>query len=107
MELIYSSVQIEASLSSSTALEMAMVKALRALFGLALNDIDPAHYAQQSGIRFVGIHCSLIQRYTGHLAYSCNLWWTYKSLTRYGLGLNTTNDANGFPNLRLSGFYIV
>lgn len=71
--LIHSNVPIGAGLSSSAALEVAMLKALRTLFELELNDIDIALNAQQAEIHFTGIHCGIMDQMAATLATERNM----------------------------------
>lgn len=71
--LINSNIPIEAGLSSSAALEVAMLKGLRTLFDLKLNDIDLALCAQQAEVRFAGIQCGIMDQMAATLATEHNM----------------------------------
>jgi galactokinase len=66
--LIHSNVPMGAGLSSSAALEVAMLRGLRELFALSLEDVDIALLAQQAEIRFAGVHCGIMDQMAASLA---------------------------------------
>ncbi|MGZ8245904.1 galactokinase [Methylomagnum sp.] len=66
--LIRSEVPMGVGLSSSAALEVAVLRGLRGLFGLALDDVDIARLAQQAEIRFAGVHCGVMDQMAASLA---------------------------------------
>lgn len=66
--LIRSDVPMGAGLSSSAALEVAMLRALRRLFRLDLNDVRIALLAQQAEIRFAGVNCGIMDQMASSLA---------------------------------------
>jgi galactokinase len=57
-----SDVPMEVGLSSSAALEVATLRALRALLGLALDDIEIARLGQQAEIEYAGVHCGILDQ---------------------------------------------
>jgi galactokinase len=66
--LIHSTVPIGAGLSSSAALEVATLRALRALLGLALDDVELARLAQLAESRYVGVRCGIMDQMAASLA---------------------------------------
>ncbi len=64
---IDSSVPIGAGLSSSAALEVALLRALRNLFLLPLDDVTIALYAQQAEIRYAHVHCGIMDQMVASL----------------------------------------
>ncbi|MGZ9269384.1 MAG: galactokinase, partial [Candidatus Binatia bacterium] len=66
--LIHSDVPMGAGLSSSAALEVAVLRGLRELFGLALDDVDIALLAQQAEVRFAGVRCGIMDQMAASLA---------------------------------------
>jgi galactokinase len=66
--LIHSNVPMGAGLSSSAALEVAMLRGLRELFALSLDDVDIALLAQQAEIRFAGVRCGIMDQMAASLA---------------------------------------
>lgn len=65
---ISSDVPMGAGLSSSAALEVAMLRGLRQLFRLDLNDVTIARFAQQAEIRFAGVNCGIMDQMASSLA---------------------------------------
>ena len=65
---IASSVPPGAGLSSSAALEVATLRALRQLLGVALDDVELALLAQQAEIRYAGVHCGVMDQMASSLA---------------------------------------
>jgi galactokinase len=59
---IHSSVPIGAGLSSSAALEVAVLRGLRALFGLDLDDVAVARLGQRAEIEYAGVHCGILDQ---------------------------------------------
>jgi len=59
---VASSVPMEVGLSSSAALEVASLRALRALLHLRLDDVDLARLAQQAEIRYAGVQCGILDQ---------------------------------------------
>lgn len=65
---IASSVPIGLGLSSSAALEVAMLRALRVLLSLPLDDVQIARLAQRAEIDYAGVHCGLMDQMASSLA---------------------------------------
>jgi galactokinase len=66
--LIESSVPIGAGLSSSAALEVATLRALRMLLSLELGDVVIAELAQQAEVEYVGVRCGIMDQMAASLA---------------------------------------
>jgi galactokinase len=64
---VRSNVPVGAGLSSSAALEVAMLRALRTFLGLALSDIDIAKLAQQAEITYAGVQCGIMDQMASSL----------------------------------------
>lgn len=67
---IDSQVPIGAGLSSSAALEVATLRAARALFGVPLDDLEVAQLAQQAEIRFAGVNCGIMDQMASSLGHA-------------------------------------
>ena len=65
---IRSDVPIGAGLSSSAAIEVAVLRALRALFKLELDDVEIAKTAQQAEIEFAHVHVGIMDQMASSLA---------------------------------------
>ena len=65
---ISSLIPIGAGLSSSAALEVATLRALRQLFNLALDDVAIAQLAQRAEIRYAGVNCGIMDQMASSLA---------------------------------------
>ena len=65
---IVSTVPVGAGLSSSAALEVAVLRALRDALALALTDVDLARLAQQAEIDFVGAPVGIMDQFAASLA---------------------------------------
>ncbi|MBW4419947.1 MAG: galactokinase [Myxacorys californica WJT36-NPBG1] len=65
---VTSTVPIGAGLSSSAALEVAMLRALRSLLHLNLDDVDIAKLAQQAEIQYAGVQCGIMDQMASSLA---------------------------------------
>lgn len=65
---ISSNVPIGLGLSSSSALEVAMLRALRELLSLSLDNVQIAQLAQRAEIDYAGIYCSLMDQMASSLA---------------------------------------
>ncbi|HUQ73321.1 MAG TPA: galactokinase [Burkholderiales bacterium] len=65
---VHSDVPIGAGLSSSAALEVATLRALRTLLGLSLDDVQIALIAQQAEIRHAGVRCGIMDQMACSLA---------------------------------------
>ncbi len=59
---IHSDVPMGAGLSSSAALEVAVLRALRALCGLQLDDVTIARLGQRAEIEFAGVRCGILDQ---------------------------------------------
>ncbi len=65
---VRSSVPIGVGLSSSAALEVATLRALRALLGIALDDVEIARLAQRAEIGYAGVQCGIMDQMAASLA---------------------------------------
>jgi galactokinase len=65
--LVSSSVPIGAGLSSSAALEVAALRAIRSLLGIALGDVELALAAQEAEVAYAGVHCGLMDQLASSL----------------------------------------
>ena len=65
---VASSVPIAVGLSSSAALEVATLRALRALLALALDDVEIARIAQRAEIADAGVQCGIMDQMAASLA---------------------------------------
>lgn len=65
---IHSTVPMGVGLSSSAALEVALLRALRELTGSAWDDVAIAQHAQQAEIRYAGVHCGIMDQMASSLA---------------------------------------
>ncbi|WP_442498592.1 galactokinase [Methylobacter sp. sgz302048] len=65
---ISSNVPIGLGLSSSAALEVAMLRALRVLLSLSLDDVQIAQLAQRAEIDYAGVNCGLMDQMASSLA---------------------------------------
>lgn len=63
-----STVPMGAGLSSSAALEVATLRALRDLLGIPFDDVSLAKMAQQAEIRFAGVMCGLMDQMASSFA---------------------------------------
>jgi galactokinase len=70
---IDSSIPIGAGLSSSAALEIATLRAVRSLLTLNLNDVELAQIAQQAEHQFAGVQCGIMDQMAVSLADSHHL----------------------------------
>ncbi len=59
---VRSQVPMSGGLSSSAALEVATLRALRELYQLPLNDVQIAQLAQQAEVRYVGVRCGIMDQ---------------------------------------------
>ncbi|GGM93600.1 galactokinase [Thermus composti] len=64
---IKSQVPMGAGLSSSAALEVAALKALRALYRLPLSDLEVALLAQKAEVEYVGVRCGIMDQMAASL----------------------------------------
>ena len=65
---VNSSVPIGSGLSSSAALEVALLRGLRSLLSLDLDDIRVAQLAQQAEIEYAGMQCGIMDQMASSLA---------------------------------------
>ena len=65
---VNSSVPIRSGLSSSAALEVALLRGLRSLLSLDLDDIRIAQLAQQAEIEYAGVQCGIMDQMASSLA---------------------------------------
>jgi galactokinase len=65
---ISSLIPIGVGLSSSAALEVAIMRALRQLFKLTLDDVSIAQLAQRAEIRYAGVNCGIMDQMASSLA---------------------------------------
>jgi galactokinase len=80
---IRSDVPMGSGLSSSAALEIAMLRALRTLLGLALDDASLALLGQQAEVRFAHVNCGIMDQMASSLADSRHmLFLDTRTLTR-------------------------
>ncbi|GAA6754568.1 galactokinase [Thermus thalpophilus] len=64
---VRSQVPMGAGLSSSAALEVAALKALRALYRLPLSDLEVALLAQKAEVAYVGVRCGIMDQMAASL----------------------------------------
>lgn len=65
---VTSTVPIGSGLSSSAALEVAMLRALRSLLNLTIDDVEIAKLAQQAEIQYAGVQCGIMDQMASSLA---------------------------------------
>ncbi|MEH2149107.1 galactokinase [Nostoc sp.] len=65
---IKSSVPMGSGLSSSAALEVATLRALRQLLNLPIDDVEIAQFAQQAEIQYAGVQCGIMDQMASSLA---------------------------------------
>jgi galactokinase len=65
---VHSTVPMGVGLSSSAALEVALLRALRTLLTLDLDDVEIARLAQQAEIEYAGVHCGIMDQMASSLA---------------------------------------
>ena len=70
---ISSNVPMGVGLSSSAALEVAMLRALRELLNVDINDIMIAKMAQQAEIEYAKVNCGIMDQMAASLAYTQHL----------------------------------
>jgi galactokinase len=63
-----SQVPMGVGLSSSAALEVAMLRALRELLGLSIDDVEIAQLAQRAEIDYAGVNCGIMDQMASSLA---------------------------------------
>lgn len=70
---VKSDVPMSGGLSSSAALEVATLRAMRELYGLPLDDVQIAQLAQQAEVEYVGVRCGIMDQMAssaGRLGYA-------------------------------------
>ncbi|AUT01350.1 galactokinase [Nostoc sp. CENA543] len=65
---VQSSVPMGAGLSSSAALEVATLRAIRQLLDLPIDDVEIARLAQQAEIHYAGVQCGIMDQMASSLA---------------------------------------
>ncbi len=65
---VTSTVPIGSGLSSSAALEVAMLRGLRSLLNLQIDDVEIAKLAQQAEIQYAGVQCGIMDQMASSLA---------------------------------------
>lgn len=65
---VQSSVPMGAGLSSSAALEVATLRAIRQLLDLPIDDVEIAQLAQQAEIHYAGVQCGIMDQMAASLA---------------------------------------
>jgi galactokinase len=70
---VRSNLPVGAGLSSSAALEVAMLRALRSLLGLALGDVALARMAQRAEIAYAKVNCGIMDQMAASLADSSHM----------------------------------
>jgi galactokinase len=65
---IQSDVPIGSGLSSSAALEVAMLRGMRELFGLQIDDVEIARLAQKAEVEYAGVRCGILDQMACSLA---------------------------------------
>ncbi|MCC5607575.1 galactokinase [Nostoc sp. CHAB 5834] len=65
---VKSSVPMGSGLSSSAALEVATLRALRQLLNLPIDDVEIAQFAQQAEIQYAGVQCGIMDQMASSLA---------------------------------------
>ena len=70
---VSTSLPVGAGLSSSAALEIAMLRALRTLLGLPFDDVALARMAQRAEIHYAKVHCGIMDQMAASLADSTHM----------------------------------
>ena len=65
---VESDVPMGVGLSSSAALEVATLRALRSLLAFEMDDVEVAKLAQQAEVRYAGVHCGIMDQMACSLA---------------------------------------
>lgn len=65
---VKSSVPIGSGLSSSAALEVATLRAIRQLLNLPINNVEIAQFAQQAEIHYAGVQCGIMDQMASSIA---------------------------------------
>jgi galactokinase len=82
---IRSEVPVGAGLSSSAALEVATLRALRNLLGLPLDDVAIALIGQQAALRFAQVNCGVMDQLAASLADSAHMLFLDARVLSYEL----------------------
>ncbi|MCU0570398.1 MAG: galactokinase [Oculatellaceae cyanobacterium Prado106] len=107
---ITSSVPLGSGLSSSAALEVAVLRGLRSLLHLDLDDVQIAKLGQQAEIQYAGVQCGIMDQMASSLAEpGYLLFLDTRSLTRQVLPLPENSEIlvidSGIPRtLATSGY---
>jgi galactokinase len=104
------SVPIGAGLSSSVALEVATLRAIRQLLDLPIDDVEIAQLAQQAEMYYVGVQCGILEQMASSLADTQHtLFLDTRTLDRYVLPFpkNTTILVidSGIPRTLATSWY--
>jgi galactokinase len=67
---VQSDIPIGKGLSSSAALEVAVLRSFRELFSLAIDDVELALLAQQAEVRYAGVRCGIMDQMASSLCVS-------------------------------------
>ncbi|WP_013334482.1 galactokinase [Gloeothece verrucosa] len=107
---IKSSVPIGSGLSSSAALEVAFLRALRQLLELQLDDVMIAQLAQQAEILYAGVQCGIMDQMASSLADTEHLLFLdTRTLERQVLPLPANTEIvvidSGIPRSLASSYY--
>jgi galactokinase len=108
--LITSSVPIGSGLSSSAALEVAMLRGLRSLLNLSIDDVQIAQLGQQAEIHYAGVQCGIMDQMAASLADTKHLLFLdTRTLDRQLLSLPAVSEIlvidSGIPRtLATSGY---
>jgi galactokinase len=65
---ISTTIPIGAGLSSSAALEVATLRAVKELLSISVDDVQIAHIAQRAEVRYAGVECGLLDQMSSSLA---------------------------------------
>ena len=65
---VHSDVPMGCGLSSSAALEVAVLRALRRLLGLDLDDVQIARFGQEAEVQYAGVQCGIMDQMASSLA---------------------------------------
>ncbi|HIK08459.1 MAG TPA: galactokinase [Trichormus sp. M33_DOE_039] len=74
---VQSSVPMGAGLSSSAALEVATIRAIRQLLDLPIDDVEIAQLAQQAEIHYAGVQCGIMDQMAASLADTEHMLFLY------------------------------
>jgi galactokinase len=91
---VSSDVPIGVGLSSSAALEVALLRALRALLALPLDDVRIAQLGQRAEVEYVGVRCGIMDQMASSLADSTRaLFLDTRTLARRLVPLPATTEV--------------